>query len=168
MTARPLPAQRIADLVGPLLAGRHEWGAISATVDRWGRTRYRLSVFPPGIGADRRLRLRMWRALPYLAVALLLPALVVGHVTGGMGETFFVAGILIAVLGVVLARAASPERALVRESWAMGGDASLPELRRHLDILCRAESARSRGRLSEDEYLQIWTHVYVHCSHATR
>ena len=102
----------------------------------------------------------MWRAWPALGVALLLPALVLGHATSTMGATLLgvAAGYLVG--GVLAASAASPERTDVRESWAMSGDEGVAELRRRVDILCRAESARSRGRLSPSEYLQVWAHVH--------
>ena len=65
-----------------LLDGGHTWGSLQVSPTRYGITRYRLVVFPPGISADDRMLLRIWRAWPTWGMAtflileiLLVPAL---------------------------------------------------------------------------------------------
>ncbi|MCV7419408.1 hypothetical protein H7K45_02540 [Mycobacterium yunnanensis] len=55
-----------------LLDGGHSWGSLEVSPTRYGVTRYRLVVFPPGISADDRARLRIWRAWPTWGMATFL------------------------------------------------------------------------------------------------
>jgi hypothetical protein len=56
-----------------LLDGDRRWGSIDVHPDRFGMTRYRLVVFPPGISEPERRRVRlargwpMWGALVWVA-----------------------------------------------------------------------------------------------------
>jgi hypothetical protein len=47
-----------------LLDGGRTWGALDVSPSRYGVTRYRLIVFPPGISPDERMLLRLWRSWP--------------------------------------------------------------------------------------------------------
>jgi hypothetical protein len=47
-----------------LLDGAHPWGSLTIRLDRFGTTRYRLVVYPPGITALDRRRVRRWRGWP--------------------------------------------------------------------------------------------------------
>ena len=65
-----------------LLDGGQTWGSLQVSATQYGITRYRLAVFPPGISADDRMLLRIWRAWPTWGMAtflileiLLVPAL---------------------------------------------------------------------------------------------
>ena len=53
-----------------LLDGENRWGFARVQVDRFGVTRYRLVVYPPGISDIERRRLRVWRGSPIWGTAL--------------------------------------------------------------------------------------------------
>ena len=47
-----------------LLDGGRTWGSLDVSPSRYGVTRHRLVVFPPGISPDERVLLRVWRTWP--------------------------------------------------------------------------------------------------------
>jgi hypothetical protein len=162
------PVARIARRLVEFVDGRHAWGSMASWIDRRGVTTLRLVVYPPGLSVHRRLRVRAWRAWPVVGFLLLLPMLVVGHAVHALG---FVAIATLAVYvagGLLLRRAASPERLGVREYWAeldprprAADDRSrVARLEDYLRTLCLAESAHARGRLSLSEFAQIWAQVH--------
>ena len=53
-----------------LLDGENRWGFVRVQADRFGVTRYRLVVYPPGISDTERRRLRIWRGSPIWGAAL--------------------------------------------------------------------------------------------------
>jgi hypothetical protein len=53
-----------------LLDGENRWGFARIQMDRFGVTRYRLVVYPPGISDAERRRLRIWRGAPIWGAAL--------------------------------------------------------------------------------------------------
>ena len=57
-----------------LVDGARTWGSFDVQSDRFGVTRYRLTVYPPGISAAQRRRLRVWRGWPIWGAALWLLA----------------------------------------------------------------------------------------------
>jgi hypothetical protein len=82
-----------------LLDGGHTWGALDISPTRYGVTRYRLVVFPPGISADDRRLLRAWRTWPvwgtatFLALEMLLvPTIGSGAALGISAGVFLGAG----------------------------------------------------------------------------
>jgi hypothetical protein len=50
-----------------LLDGGRTWGSLDVSPSRYGVTRHRLVVFPPGISSDDRVLLRVWRTWPIWA-----------------------------------------------------------------------------------------------------
>jgi hypothetical protein len=61
-----------------LLDGSRTWGSLDVSPSRYGVTRHRLVVFPPGLTTDDRRLLRLWRSWPiwgtitWLALEILL------------------------------------------------------------------------------------------------
>jgi hypothetical protein len=55
-----------------LIDGAHPWGSLHISPTRYGVTRYRLVVFPPGLSTEQRRLLRVWRAWPTWGTALWL------------------------------------------------------------------------------------------------
>jgi len=91
-----------------LLDGGHTWGSLQVSPTRYGITRYRLVVFPPGISADDRMLLRIWRAWPTWGMAtflileiLLVPAL------GAVAALWISATVFLGVGAVVMAMTAA-------------------------------------------------------------
>jgi hypothetical protein len=50
-----------------LLDGGRTWGSLDVSPSRYGVTRHRLVVFPPGISSNDRVLLRVWRTWPIWA-----------------------------------------------------------------------------------------------------
>jgi len=163
----PLPAQRIARWIFTVIDGAHPWGSIHSSVDRRGTTSFVLVVFPPGLSAAGRRRVRLWRAWPGIGLLLLMPTLVVGHLMGSVRVAFAVAIMCYLALGFAAFRAASPGRAQVRELWTTdspeegkAGELRLVLLERLVDALAQAEIARERGLWGADEFRRTWAEVY--------
>jgi hypothetical protein len=55
-----------------LLDGGRTWGSLDVSPSRYGVTRHRLVVFPPGISSDERVLLRLWRTWPIWATLMWL------------------------------------------------------------------------------------------------
>lgn len=55
-----------------ILDGHRVWGSLDVRPDRFGVMRYRLLVYPPGINAPQRRRLRLWRGWPLWGALLWL------------------------------------------------------------------------------------------------
>ncbi|MEU0494623.1 DUF6611 family protein [Mycobacterium sp. NPDC006124] len=102
-----------------LLDGGHSWGSLEVSPSRYGVTRYRLVVFPPGLSPDDRALLRIWRAWPtwgmatFLALEILLvPA--IGPVAAlWISSTVFLGG------GAVMMAMTAPYRGGVRTMVAI-------------------------------------------------
>ena len=82
---------------------------------RYGVTRYRLVVFPPGISADDRMLLRVWRAWPTWGLAtllileiLLVPAIGAGAALGISAAVVLGAGAVVMAMTGPTAAASAP------------------------------------------------------------
>ena len=80
------------------------WGALAVSPPRYGVTKYRLAVFPPGISAEGRILLRAWRAWPVWGMTLffaleilLVPALGANPALGISSVVFLGVGATLAV-----------------------------------------------------------------------
>jgi hypothetical protein len=90
-----------------LLDRGHTWGSLEVSPTRYGITRYRLVVFPPGISSDDRMLLRMRRAWPTwgLAIFLILEILLVPAL-GGVAALWISATVFLGAGAVVMAMTA--------------------------------------------------------------
>ena len=91
-----------------LLDGGHTWGSLEVSATRYGITRYRLVVFPPGISADDRVLLRIWRAWPTwgMATFLILEILLVPAI-GAVAALWISATVFLGAGAVVMALTAA-------------------------------------------------------------
>lgn len=91
-----------------LLDGGHTWGSLEVSPTRYGITRYRLVVFPPGISADDRVLLRIRRAWPTwgLAAFLILEVLLVPAI-GPVASLWISATVFLGAGAVVMAMTAA-------------------------------------------------------------
>jgi hypothetical protein len=90
-----------------LLDGGHTWGSLEVSPTRYGITRYRLVVFPPGISSDDRMLLRIRRAWPTwgMAVFLILEILLVPAL-GAVAALWISATVFLGAGAVVMAMTA--------------------------------------------------------------
>ena len=91
-----------------LLDGGHTWGSLEVSPTRYGITRYRLVVFPPGISADDRMLLRIRRAWPTwgMAAFLILEILLVPAI-GSVAALWISATVFLGAGAVVMAMTAA-------------------------------------------------------------
>jgi hypothetical protein len=67
MAAMPHPTR--TPLLQRMLDSGNAWGALETSISRYGVTRYRLVVFPPGTSREERILVRLWRSFPVWGLA---------------------------------------------------------------------------------------------------
>jgi hypothetical protein len=97
-----------------MLDGGRTWGSLEVSPTRYGISRYRLVVFPPGISADDRMLLRAWRAWPAwgLAAFLVLEILLVPAI--GSGAALGISAVVVLGAGAVVMAMTGANRCGVR------------------------------------------------------
>ena len=144
------------------------WGSFTVYPARFGVTRYRLVVFPPGISEGQRRILRLWRAWPMWGAALWV-VLQIGGSLAGMPETALIGGtMLVIAAGAMTFALAGDPRWQVRSMWAvsMAGyshdevDEHYRTLKAMARTLDRADLALEEGRISAVDHEVRWWEVY--------
>jgi hypothetical protein len=148
-----------------VLDGGRTWGSMDVSATRYGVTRYRLVVFPPGISADDRVLLRSWRTWPAwgMAACLTLEAVLVPIFGAGTAMTVSVA-VLLGTGAVVMAMTgANRHRVRTLSVTRMAGtdDPStrerFSELQSLAHQLAQADAGLAAGELSAVEHeAQVW------------
>jgi hypothetical protein len=151
-----------------LLDGERPWGSLVVQPDRFGVTRYRLVVFPPGISEPERRRVRlargwpMWGALLWLACEVFLT-----QVTAPWTALAVSTSVLVA-FGVITTRIAGRPRTMVK-SLAVAvsttirnpeADATREKLSGLALTLIDADEALERGQISASDHELAWWQVY--------
>jgi len=151
-----------------LLDGERPWGSLVVQPDRFGVTRYRLVVFPPGISEPERRRVRlargwpMWGALVWLACEVLLT-----QVTGPWTALAVSTSALVAI-GVITTSIAGTPRTLVKcLSVAVSptyrnpdAEATRERLAGLALTLIDADERLERGQISATDHELTWWQVY--------
>jgi hypothetical protein len=163
-----------APLLQRLLDGGRTWGAYEITTSRYGMTRHRLVVFPPGLSRDERLALRAWRSFPVWGLASWLVTAIVLMTTltpvaalAGSTTLCLVAG------AAALARAGHAHcnvRTLTVVRMSGVGDATagrqLDELHALTEQLLKADAQRAAGELTvvghEAEVWRVYAQLPSH------
>ena len=154
--------------LGNLLDHGPVWGSFTIYPARYGVTRYRLVVFPPGISAAERRMLRVWRAWPLWGAALWV-GLQIGGAVVGMPETALIGGTMLVIAAGAMTFALTGEaRMQVRSVWAisMAGyrhaevDRRYAMLRVMARALDRADMDLEEGRISPAEHEARWWRAY--------
>ncbi len=152
-----------------LLDGNHPWGSFDAMVSRYGLRRYRLRVFPPGIGAADRRFVRAWRGWPVggAALALLAAMCLSDIVFSPITALVLCAGTYVAV-GAALFAMSGAARAQVRSLSVISIDgysdprteAMFVQWAAVVEMLTTADEMRERSDLSPVEYEAVWWEAY--------
>ncbi len=151
-----------------VLNGAHPWGSIDVLPDRFGITRYRLVVFPPGISEPERRRVRMargwvlWAALVWVVCEVWLT-----QVTGPL-TAFAVSTAAFAGVGLTATAFAGAQRMQVRTmavTVSVGDYApAVAAMRDKLEALAltliEADERLARGQISAADHELTWWHVY--------
>jgi hypothetical protein len=151
-----------------LLDGDRPWGSIDIRPDRFGVTRYRLVVYPPGISEAERRRVRvargwpMWGALVWFICEIFLSGLT------GPWTAFAVSTAACLGSGVVAFAMAGAPRTRVRTIAAMVmvgyhdpiSVAARDRLEELAATLMYADDQLISGRISAIQYEMVWWQVY--------
>ena len=153
---------------GHLLDGDRPWGSIDVRPDRFGVTRYRLVVYPPGISSTERRRVRAARGWPLWGAPVWLIAQVyLTHVLDPWTALAVSVSVTLG-LGLIAVAMAGPLRSQVRTMSAavmvghpeLGSTAERDQIQRLGVRLIRADESLADGGLTATEHESIWWCVY--------
>jgi hypothetical protein len=146
--------------------GTRPWGSIDVWPNRYGFRKYRLVVFPPGIGSTERRYVRLARSWPTWGAMLWL-ILVVALSGHGWSTLIFptAAFLLSGAIAVALTQGAHSNTRTMIAALIDGYDdpattARYARLERLTRTLVTADSMRSRGELTIVEHEAVWWSVY--------
>ena len=159
-----------------LLDGEHRWGFTRLQADRFGVTRYRLVVYPPGISDEERRHLRIWRGAPVWGTALwvVLETLLAQPI--GTWSTLAVSTATVTGLAVAALARAGANRTKVRAMTVvtMAGlvdaatIAARDELLATAMTLTTADRRLREGDMSPLEHEALWWEIYERLAPPTR
>ncbi|MFY9921130.1 MAG: DUF6611 family protein [Mycobacterium sp.] len=151
-----------------LLDGENRWGYVRIQIDRFGVTRYRLVVYPPGLSDEERRRLRIWRGAPIWGAALwVLSEIVLQQLVGPWTALALSTGVVVILAVVALARAGDM-RGMVRgicvvtvpghtDSDTIAARTKLAAL---AEALLAADERVDEERMSPLDHEALWWQVY--------
>jgi hypothetical protein len=153
-----------------LLDGGRTWGSLDISLSRYGVTRYRLVVFPPGISPDERMLLRLWRSWPIWGTLTWLTLEIVLVPSIGSTSAFAVSTFVAVGGGMVAMAMTGANRTLVRTLTVvrMAGFAdpmavdAWAELQALACDLGEADRRRAAGEISTVEHEAVVWRVYDH------
>ena len=151
-----------------VLAGERRWGAMEIRPDRFGVTRYRLMVYPPGISESARRRVRVARGWPlWGALMWVVSEIFLNQITGPW-TTLAISTALVVGLGTVATIRAGDPRRMVKTVFVavLAGHrdpvtmAERDRLENLAGVLMEADELLARGELSESAHELVWWRVY--------
>lgn len=151
-----------------LLDGHRPWGSVDVRPDRFGVTRYRLVVYPPGITRTERRRVRAARGWPLWGPAVWLVAQIYLSNVFNPWTALALSITLALALGFIAAAMAGPLRGQVRTMSAavmvgqpeLGSTAQRDQIQRLGIRMIRADTSLADGGLTAAEYEATWWCVY--------
>ena len=150
-----------------LLDGDRPWGSVDVRSDRFGVTRYTLVVFPPGINAAERRRVRVARGWPWSAALVWIACEVWLSPLTGPWTALFVSTAIYFGLGLVVTMAAGDRRRQVRTmgvTMVAGQRDAVSFARDRLESLAgallAADESLLRGEITVADHEMTWWRVY--------
>jgi hypothetical protein len=151
-----------------LLDGDRPWGSIDVHPDRFGITRYRLVVFPPGISEPERRRVRLARGWPVWAALLWVVCEAwLTQVTGPWTALAISTGTAVAFCVIVTTVAGSPRTQVKSLAAAVSSTYHNADAEATRDAVSRlalrlidADERLERGQISAADHELIWWRVY--------
>ena len=151
-----------------LLDGDRPWGSVDICSDRFGVTRYTLVVFPPGICATERRRVRVARGWPWWAALLWIVCEVWLSPLTGPWTALAISTAIYIGLGLAVTATAGDPRRQVRTMGVtvMAGHRDPVSSARHdkLDDLAgalqKADESLLRGEITVASHEMTWWRVY--------
>jgi hypothetical protein len=159
---------RLRHNVQRLFDGDRPWGSIDIRPDRFGVTRYRLVVYPPGISEPERRRVRvargwpLWGALVWIVCEIILSHTIAPWAAFAMSTAVFIGS------GMAAFWTAGAPRTRVRTMAAMVmaghhdpvSGAVRDRLENLAGTLVNADECLAAGRISPAEHEMVWWRVY--------
>ena len=151
-----------------LIDGDRPWGYIDIRPDRFGVTRYRLVVYPPGISESERRRIRAARGWPlWGALVWVISEIWLAQVTGPWTALAVSTAALLG-LGLIAFALAGPGRTRVRTMVAMVmvghydpfSRVTRDQLEAHATLLLEADARLKQGQVSAADHEMTWWQVY--------
>lgn len=152
-------------LLSRLLDGEQRWGSIDVANGRYGVTRYRLVVYPPGLSREERITLRIWRSFPTWGQALWVTVEIACMAVLSPGLSFAISTSTTLIAGAVPMVLAGHTRGRVRTltvTRAVGvvdpeGLTQLHRLRELAGRLTDADARRADGAMSAVAHeAEVW------------
>lgn len=151
-----------------VLDGDRPWGSIDIRPDRFGVTRYRLVVYPPGISDPERRRVRVARGWPLWGALLWVVCEMVLTNATAPWTAFAISTTVSLGAGVVAAAKAGTARTRVRTMAAMVmaghhdpiSGAARDRLEELAATLLEADERLAGGQLSAIQHEMVWWQVY--------
>jgi hypothetical protein len=151
-----------------VLDGDSRWGSLDIRPDRFGVTRYRLVVFPPGISDAERRRVRLARGWPLWGALMWVFCEIMFSQTMGPWTALAASTAIYLGLGLVTTARAGDLHKQVRTIGAMvmAGhyDPMASVLRRQIETfagaLTEADERLARGEISATAHEMTWWRVY--------
>jgi len=155
-----------------LLDGDRPWGSIDIRPDRFGVTRYRLVVYPPGISESERRRVRVARGWPLWGALVWVMCEMFLSNTTGPWTAFTISTTACLGSGLVAFAMAGTPRTRVRTMAAMVmaghhdpiSGAARDRLKELAATLLEADERLAGGRISATQHELVWGHVYEQMS----
>lgn len=154
-----------APLLQRLLDGGHTWGSLTVSPPRYGVSRYRLVVFPPGLSPEDRMLLRAWRTWPMWGVAVFLGLEILLPPVLGPGPALWLAAAVSLGAGAALMAMTGAHRrevhamSVVRTACADDAQvaARYADLHAMADELAVADRKLAEGQIGAVEHeLAVW------------
>jgi hypothetical protein len=151
-----------------LLDGEWPWGSLDIRPDRFGMTRYRLVVYPPGISESERRRVRVARGWPLWGVLVwVMCETFLSNVTGPLTAlTVSTAAWLGSGLAAFAMAGAPRGRVRAMAAMVMAGyhdpvsAAARDRLEELAATLMRADDRLAGGQISATQHEMAWWQVY--------
>jgi hypothetical protein len=151
-----------------VLDGDRPWGSIDVRPDRFGVTRYRLVVYPPGISESERRRVRVARGWPSWGALLWVAGEIwLSHVTNPWTALAISTAAYVGSGLVAVAMAGAP-RTRVRTMAAMvmagyhdpASAIARDRLENMASALLEADDRLARGLITPADHEMVWWRVY--------
>jgi hypothetical protein len=151
-----------------VLDGDRPWGSIDVRPDRFGVTRYRLVVYPPGISESERRRVRVARGWPLWGAVLWVAGEIwLSHATDPWTALAISTAVYVGSGLVAVAMAGTP-RTRVRTMAAMvmagyhdpASAIARDRLENMASALLEADDRLARGLITPADHEMVWWRVY--------
>ncbi|AEV73930.1 hypothetical protein MycrhN_3407 [Mycolicibacterium rhodesiae NBB3] len=150
------------------LDGERLWGSVEIRPDRFGVKRYRLAVYPPGMNAAERRRVRVARGWPLWGAAVwILTEIALSQSTGPWTALAISTAAVLSAGAVTMVMAGEPRRRIrTMHACSMAGFddpvtvATVKKIRIFAGRLLEADDALNDARLTPAEHEMLWWRVY--------